>query len=60
MLFVFRDGLDRGVLDSVRQGGRHHSHDHLLAPKQGVADELARAQRNGGVGVRHFESSLSG
>ena len=37
-----------------------NSHDHLLAPKQGVADELARAQRNGGVGVRHLGLSVVG
>jgi len=31
-----------------------YSHDHLLTAKQRVADELARAQGDGGVGVSHF------
>merc|ERR1712000_284358 len=30
-----------------------YSHNHLLATQERVADELARAQGNGGVVVRH-------
>lgn len=31
-----------------------HSHDHLLAAQQRVADELASSEGDGGVVVRHF------
>ena len=32
-----------------------NSHDHLLAAQQRVADELAGAQGDGGVGVGHLD-----
>jgi hypothetical protein len=35
-------------------GGEQNSHDHLLAAQKGVANELARAQSHGRVGVRHL------
>lgn len=41
-----RDGFQ------VDSGG-YHSHDHLLAAQQRVADELASSEGDGGVVVRH-------
>lgn len=43
------DGRRIGVSDS-----EGHSHDHLLAAQQRVADELASSEGDGGVVVRHF------
>lgn len=42
------------------EGGEKNSHNHLLATQQGVADELASSQGNGGVVVRHGCDVLSG
>ena len=42
---------DAGTGDA--RGGQH-SHDHLLAAQQRVADELASSQGNGAVVVRHL------
>lgn len=44
----FFGGGDVGIA-----GGDKNSHDHLLTAQQRVADELARAQSDGGVGVGH-------
>jgi hypothetical protein len=53
---VGRGFLARGFAGKgfKRRGNRAHSHDHLLAAEQRVADELARAQSHGGVGVGHL------
>ena len=52
LLFLVVDGTAVFVL--TRSGGEwvvdKNSHDHLLAGEQGVADELARAQRHLCVG----------
>lgn len=45
--------LGIGRLNVGIAGGDKNSHDHLLAAQQRVADELARAQSNGSVGVGH-------
>lgn len=34
--------------------GQVYSHDHLLATQERVAEELARPQGNGGLGVGHL------
>ena len=44
---------ERGQGDWRESRGKN-SHDHLLATEQRVANELARAQRDGGVGVGHL------
>lgn len=40
-------------LAAARREEGFHSHHHLLAAKQGVADELASSQGNGSVVIRH-------
>lgn len=44
--------LSRGKNDD--KSGGANSHDHLLTAKQGVTDELASSQGDGGVDVRHL------
>ena len=44
-------------IPSSSLGRKKHSHDHLLAGKQWVADELARAQ--GDLAFRHVGGWLS-
>jgi hypothetical protein len=46
------DRSNFGALAVGVKGAKRDSHDHLLAGKQGVADELAGAQSNLSVG--HF------
>lgn len=44
----------RAMFENLAATGRgFHSHHHLLAAKQGVADELASSQGNGSVVIRH-------
>lgn len=52
-----RSGSVAGERDSGT-GGKN-SHDHLLAAQQRVADELARAQGHGGVGVGHLRDVVA-
>lgn len=50
--------LDSSILHSSSfRWAEKHSHDHLLAGKQWVADELARAQ--GDLALRHLVGWLS-
>jgi hypothetical protein len=37
------------------EGHRVNLHDHLLAAEEGIANELARSQRDGLLAVRHLE-----
>ena len=49
-------------LRRTRRGSksRAHSHDHLLAAQQRVADELASSEGDRGVVVRHFVDCRDG
>ena len=35
-------------------GDGQHAHDHLLSTEEGVADEFARAQRDGLLSICHI------
>lgn len=50
---------DGGQCAGGGQRQKGHSHNHLLATQERVADELAGAQSHGRVVVRHGEGRLS-
>lgn len=51
--FFVRARFSLGEKNDDKPGGAN-SHDHLLTAKQGVTDELASSQGDGGVDVRHL------
>jgi len=56
------DGVDDGGAVGKWCAGRAiegDSHDHLLAAQQRVADELARAQSDGGVRIGHLRGWMA-
>lgn len=48
-----RANIESGDTDTDTGKRDSNSHHHLLAAKQGVADELASSQGNGSVVIRH-------
>lgn len=47
------------MTSNTRRGEGHYSHNHLLAAQEGVEDELASSQRDGGVVVSHLVGLVS-